>query len=497
MNTANIRIANALLSDAIKKHGDRILLVEPSTGEAISYLAFGQRLAQVARLLKNEGVARRDVVTLISDNSIDLATMIYGVIAYGAIAKPLNPKLTPIEILNLLKHSGSKIIFADGVTAPNDFEGKSLVISTYRDVEPSDPDEAWAANAGEDDGALLIYTSGTTGSPKGVLLSQRNLAANTLTAVNTFSLDSTHVKACILPLFHTFGFISDLSASILCGGKVVILPTFDITRLKDLATATHEHSVNSFSAVPLIFELLLRLDCDLNRDSMKFCVSGAAPLSEKVAVDFRRKYGFTIIPAYGLTESTCFCTISPPDAIVDSSIGKPADIEIKIISDNGKELSAGERGELIIKGQSVMRGGYYKNEEQCYADDGGDWFKTGDIGYFDSQGFFFITGRKKNMAIHGGEKVYLEDIDRCLQRFDVIADSATVRVDNNGVDRIACFVVLNEEKPASSREIISFIKENLGGYKYPDVIVFRDSIPRTATNKVRMGELQKQAKEYV
>lgn len=489
---------NALLFDAIKRHADKTLLIEPSTGEEISYRLFGQRLAQVARLLKNEGVARGDVVTLVSDNSIDLATMSYGVIAYGAIAMPLNPKLTPIEMLNLLNHSGSKIMFvADGVAAPDGFEHKSLLVSTYRDVEPYEREAAFAEKVGEDEGALLIYTSGTTGNPKGVLLSQRNLTANTLIAIDKFALDSTHVKACILPLFHTFGFISDLSASILCGGKVVILPTFDITRLKDLATATYQHQVNSFSAVPLIFELLVRLDCDLNRDSMKFCVSGAAPLNERVAVDFRRRYGFPIIPAYGLTESTCFCTISPMDAIVDSSIGKPAGIEIKIISDEGNELGAGEKGELIIKGESVMRGGYYKNAEPCYADAAGEWFKTGDIGYFDGEGYFFITGRKKNMAIHGGEKVYLEDIDRCLQGLDVITDSATVRVDDNGVDKIACFIVLNEERPANSREIMSFLKENLGGSKCPDVILFRDSIPRTATNKVKLAELQERAKEYL
>lgn len=492
-----MKVLSAFVSESIKRHRDRTLLVEPSTGEEVSYLSFGHSLTQVARLLKREGVTKGDVVTLVSDNSIDLATMIYGIIASGAIAKPLNPSLTPVEMLNLINHSGSKLIFADGVAAPSGFHGKSLGISTYRDVRPFPADEVSAEAIVEDDGALLIYTSGTTGHPKGVLLSQRNLAANTLTAIEKFRLDRTHVKACVLPLFHTFGFISDLSAAIVCGGKVVILPTFDITRLKDLAAATHEHRVNSFSAVPLIFELLVRLGCDLNRDSMKFCISGAAPLSERVAVDFRRKYGFPIIPAYGLTESTCFCTISPMDGIVDSAIGKPADMEIKVISDSDNELWAGERGELIIKGESVMRGGYFRNPEKCYADAEGYWFRTGDLGYFDGEGYFFITGRKKNMAIHGGEKVYLEDIDHCLQALDAVAESATVRVEDKGGDKIACFIVLNRDGLLGAREIMSYLKENLGGYKYPDVIVFQESIPRTATNKVKVGELQLRAKQHV
>lgn len=492
-----MKVFSKLIDDSVGRHGDRPLFVEPATGEAVSYRSFGRRLAQVSSLLKAEGVRGGDVVTLVSDNSVDLATMLYGVMAYGAVAKPLNPKLTPPEMLNLINHSGSKLLFAAGVSAPAGFAGKSLRVSEYRSVEPDETGAAAPEGAREDDGALLIYTSGTTGSPKGVLLSQRNLAANTLTAIDKFSLDSAHVKACILPLFHTFGFISDLSASLLCGGKVVILPTFDIARLKDLAAATHAHRVNSFSAVPLIFELLVRLGCDLNRDSMRFCVSGAAPLGEKAASDFRDRYGFLIVPAYGLTESTCFCTISPTDGIIDSSIGRPADIEIRILSDGGDELGAGERGELVIKGDSVMRGGYFKNPERCYADDAGEWFRTGDIGYFDGEGYFFITGRKKNMAIRGGEKVYLEDIDRCLKNLGAVADSATVRVEDRGADRIACFVVPDGGGPAGRREIMEYLRENLGAYKCPDVIIFEAAIPRTATNKVKVGELQQRAKGYV
>jgi long-chain acyl-CoA synthetase len=478
---------NEYVLDSICKHPNKTFLIEWSTGEKVSYASFGERLNQVASVLRNEGVREGDVVTLISDNSIDMAIMMYGVIVYGAIAKALNPKLTFLELGNILSHSGSRIVFASKKIDIAGFEGRMLDIAAYRtQAATGTPRQEFDPETG----AELVYTSGTTGTPKGVLLSHRNIVHNVTTAIDRLKLDHTHTKLCILPLFHNFAFISDLSTMIFCGGSVVIIEGFDISALASVEAALMEHEVNSFSAVPLMFELFLRFNCRINPPSMKFCVSGAAPLKEKVALEFLEKYGFPIVPAYGLTESTCFCTISPLEAIDNTSIGVPADNEIKIISDDNKELGPYDIGELIVKGESVMRGSHFRSDDHCFVDPEGTWLQTGDLGYYDQKGGLHITGRKKNMVIRGGEKIYLDDVDLCLTRLPGVAESSTVSFEELEVEKIACFIVLDQGSNLSSFDVLSFLRESMGQLKCPDIIIIQSYLPRTATGKIKIGELR-------
>lgn len=484
---------NQYLSDSISKWPERVLLVEQRTGEQLTFRAFGEQLGRVAVLLREAGVGAGDIVTLVSQNSLDLVVMLYGVIAYGAVAKPLNPQLTPTEIERLLEHSGSRLVFADRELALGAYAGASLPMAAYREAAPGATDSLLTKAQGERAGALLIYTSGTTGNPKGIILTQRNIIHNVLTAIEKFSLDEGHTALCLLPLFHMFGFISDLSTMIFCGGRTVIMETFDLSMLGLVAAALVEHGVNSFSAVPLIFELMLRFDCGLDVPTMRFCVSGAAPLKRETAAEFLRRYGFPIVPAYGLTESTCFATISPPARIRAGSIGLPAGSSIRVVSEAGEPLGAGHIGELLISGASVMEGGYFRGADDCFQGPGRDWFKTGDLGYYDADGYFYITGRKKNMVIRGGEKLYLEDLDACLGQCAQVADSATVAFDADGEERVACFVVAGEAGGLGAREVLGYLRERVGELKCPDEIIFLDKIPRTATNKTRIRELQQLA----
>src|SRR5215203_6172271 len=193
---------NEYVLDSISKHPEKTLLIEWSTGEEVTYASFGDRLNKVANVLKSEGVREGDVVTLISDNSIDMAIMMYGVIVYGGIAKALNPKLTSLEMGNILSHSGSRIVFASKPIAIAGFEGRVLDIAAYRTQSAKDFQDTLRKKFDAETGVELIYTSGTTGTPKGVLLSHRNIVHNVRTAIDRFKLDSTHVKLCLLPLFH-------------------------------------------------------------------------------------------------------------------------------------------------------------------------------------------------------------------------------------------------------------------------------------------------------
>ncbi len=475
------------LSQSLRTHKDKVFLIEPSTGETLTFAEFGSAVGGVQKLLREQGVSTGDVVTLIAGNSIDLVVMLYGVMTYGAIAKPLNPQVTPVELQNLLLHSGSSLVCVDRRMDLPQFTGKCLDIDSYRQNRGQ---EFLASLDQEDNPALLIYTSGTASQPKGVLLSHGNIVHNTTTAIQYFSLDHTHVKICILPLFHMFGLISDLSTMVFSGGTTVVLDTFDITKLSFIEEAIHQYSVNSFSAVPLMFDMFLRMNCDLSGKYMKFCISGAAPLHESTAAEFFEKYHFPIIPAYGLTETTCFATISPPEGIKAKSAGIPAAVSVRVNRMDGQEAAPYEIGELLLAGESVMRQGYFKGSADCFADPENQWFRSGDLGYRDNDGYIYITGRKKNMIIRGGEKIYLEDVDACLMGMTAVAESATVRFEEDGTEKIAVFAVPREGIHLAPEEVMSYIGQKLGALRVPDVVIFSARIPRTSTNKVKIRELQ-------
>jgi acyl-CoA synthetase (AMP-forming)/AMP-acid ligase II len=475
------------LGQSLRTHKDKVFLIEPSTGETLTFAEFGSALGGVQRLLREQGVSSGDVVTLIAGNSIDLVVMLYGVMTYGAIAKPLNPQVTPAELQNLLLHSGSSLVCVDRRMNIPEFTGKYLDMDSYRHKRGQ---EFLASLDQEDNPALLIYTSGTASQPKGVLLSHGNIVHNTTTAMQYFSLDHTHVKICILPLFHMFGLISDLSTMVFSGGTTVVLDTFDITKLSFIEEAIHQYSVNSFSAVPLMFDMFLRMNCDLSGKHMKFCISGAAPLHASTAAEFLEKYHFPIIPAYGLTETTCFATISPPAGIKAKSAGIPAAVSVRVDRTDGQEAAPYEIGELLLAGESVMRQGYFKGSDDCFADPENQWFRSGDLGYRDNDGYIYITGRKKNMIIRGGEKIYLEDVDACLMGMAAVAESATVRFEEDGTEKIAVFAVPREGLHLAPEEVMSYIGQKLGALRVPDVVIFSARIPRTSTNKVKIRELQ-------
>ena len=475
------------LAPPLRTYKDKVFLIEPSTGETLNFAEFGSAVGGVQRLLREHGVSAGDVVTLIGGNSIDLVVMLYGVMTYGAIAKPLNPQVTPVELQNLLRHSGSSLVCVEHRMNIPGFTGKYLDIDAYRQCCGQ---EFLISLDKEDDPALLIYTSGTTSQPKGVLLSHRNIIHNTVTAIRFFSLDHNHAKICILPLFHMFGLISDLSTMALSGGTTVVLDTFDISKLSLIESAIHQYPINSFSAVPLMFDMFLRLDCNLSGKHMKHCVSGAAPLRESTATEFFQKYKFPIIPAYGLTETTCFATISPPERTKVNSAGIPAAVSVRVTLSDGCEAGPNEIGELLLAGESVMQQGYFKGSAECFGGPDNKWFKSGDLGYRDEDGYIYITGRKKNMIIRGGEKIYLEDVDACLMGMNAIADSATIRFEEDGTEKIAAFVVPREGIQLAPNEVMSYIGQKLGSLRTPDVVIFSARIPRTSTNKVKIRELQ-------
>jgi len=469
---------------------DSTALVDAASGERITYRDLHARLNGVAAYLRAAGVRRGDIVSIRSDNSIEYAIAVYGILWYGAIANPLNVQWSPAELAAVVKHAGSKLVIydealgkvpgADVNTAPlRDF---TRVTVGSRVEEVADiPDSA---------GAILLYTSGTTSAPKGVLLSRRNLIENVAAARNALPLERRHATLGMLPLFHVHGFVSDLSLMLLTGGTCVVVPSFKPAMLEPIERAIRTYAINSFSCFPFLLEVLASCRVDLKTPDLRFCVSGAAPLKWDLVETFQENYGVQVIPAYGMTECMNYCTISPYREIVPGSVGIPANIEVQIVDERGTLLAPHEVGELVIRGPSVMVDGYYKGPRDCYLDEARTWFKTGDLGSHDERGYFYIKGRRKNMAIRGATKVYLDDLDTYLARHAKIRDVASVRVDREDDELIVTCIVRAPGASLDAAEVLAHLSTFVNSDKLPDRIVFRDAIPRTATSKVKLGELQ-------
>jgi long-chain acyl-CoA synthetase len=225
---------------------------------------------------------------------------------------------------------------------------------------------------------------------------------------------------------------------------------------------------------------------------LQFAISGAAPLDEGVKADYETRFGHPIIPCYGLSESTCFATISPLDGVRPNSVGKAANIEICVLGEHSEVLAAGQTGEIAVRGPSVIRDGYYRDGQRyssAFTQDG--WLLTGDLGRMDEDGYVYVTGRKKNMVIRGGEKVYLEDLDRSLVQYPGVAHSASIVISARETwDRAISFIAPRESVVLTREAVTAYVQKNLGRNHVPDDIVFTDKIPRTAIGKPNYVELK-------
>jgi acyl-coenzyme A synthetase/AMP-(fatty) acid ligase len=253
------------------------------------------------------------------------------------------------------------------------------------------------------------------------------------------------------------------------------------------------HSVNSYSGPPVVFEAFVALKC-LTDTRLRFSIAGAAPLREATRVEYNECFGHPILPCYGLTEATCFATISPRTAIKPGSVGKPADIEVSVRLEGGRKAAVDETGEIALRGASVISNGYYRDGGRyagAFTDDG--WFLTGDLGRIDDEGYVYLTGRKKNMVIRGGEKVYLEDVDRSLMQHPEIRDSVSIVIsESSKPDFAISFVACSQPSLKLQAELVRHIHSQLGARHVPDRIVFVKSIPRSSTGKVKQVELRSQ-----
>jgi acyl-CoA synthetase (AMP-forming)/AMP-acid ligase II len=339
---------------------------------------------------------------------------------------------------------------------------------------------------GDDDTALVLHTSGTTSRPKRVPLSHANLKISARNVAQTYQLTAEDVSLCVMPLFHVHGLVASTLATLFTGGTVVVPPRFN--PLSFWATV-RDHQASWYSAVPTIHQVLLARSKAGARpagaEHLRFIRSCSAALPPQMMADLEERFGAPVLEAYGMTEAAHQMASNPlpPGARKPGSVGRGTAVSIAILDEAGNLLPAGATGEVSIQGPNVF-GGYEGNAEATAASFSNGWFRTGDQGYLDGDGYLTLVGRIKELINRGGEKISPREIDEVLLAHPAVAEAVCFGVpDRVYGEGVAAAVTLQSD--ATEAELIAHCRGSLADFKCPGVIYIVEAIPRTATGKIQ------------
>ncbi|GAA4684518.1 long-chain-fatty-acid--CoA ligase [Gordonia humi] len=513
----------SLLEDSARNHPERDALVLES--RHITYEQANAEANRVANLLKERGVARGDKVALCCPNIPEFAIIYYGALKTGAVVVPLNVMLKEDELAYHLRDSEACVFFCFEGTEelPTGREGWAafertsstehfFVVTAHPDSPtPLSDAESFASaiadQPGEfdsvatepDDTAVILYTSGTTGRPKGAELTHANTMMNAIASNRLFgSSPATDVHVVALPLFHTFGATVQLHAGFSMAATLLLVRRFDP---RDVIHLLEHEDVTFFAGVPTMWWGLLNalseeVDVDRIARNLRIGVSGGASLPMAILEEVEQRLGVRILEGYGLSETSPVVTFSQPgQRNPPGSIGKPIwGVEVKLVDQAWRETSEKDAvGEIAVKGHNVMKG-YHRRPEATAEVMRDGWFRTGDLARRDSDGYYYIVDRSKDLIIRGGYNVYPRELEEVIISHPEVSLVAVVGVphESHG-EEVKAFVVRQRDSTLTEQDLISWCKERIANYKYPRLVQFVDSLPMTATGKILKRELTAQA----
>jgi len=501
-------------------------------GKRLTYKQIKDLSDLFAASIGSLGIRKGDRVILLLPNSPQFLIAYYGLLKVGAVVVPLNPLSTERELEFYLRDSGAEtaitipLFLSKVVTLREKTPLKHIVCSRLADFLPFPlnlaqgfrehglirrQDRAVLLDFREllkqalhpdwhpepvqpDEMAVLIYSGGTTGIAKGIMLSHFNLVANAHQIIAWGHLTDEQGVLAVLPLFHGFGMSVTMNAAVLAGGEIFLVPRF---KAKAVAKAIHKYKPSFFIGVPTMFVQLSNLP-DIHRydfRSLRGTFVGAAPLTKAIKDDFEKKTGGRMIEGYGLTEVVTAIMANPYQGLHKiGSVGLPfPDVDVKIVSlDDGHDLATGELGEIVLRSPTVMLG-YYKNAEETQKTIVDGWLYTGDIGYVDEDGYFYITDRKKDLIIVGGFNVFPREIDELIYQHPKVKEGITIGLpDPHKGERIKVYIVLKEGETATPEEFITYFKERLTPYKVPREVEFRTELPKSMIGKILRRALREE-----
>jgi long-chain acyl-CoA synthetase len=451
----------------------------------VTYRELDELTGRFAAALRSAGLERGDRVAVQLPNVPEFLVAYYGILKAGLVMVPMNPQLTKPETDYLLTHSGARRHFADA----------DEVAALCAAAAPSDEVTATEPQ----DTAVIVYTSGTTGRPKGAELSHFELYMSCTVGSETFGAVPEDVTLAVLPLFHIYGLSCSVNSTVRFGSTMSLVRRFEVPAVID---AMERHGVTISLGVPTMYHALLAMAGDLeDRDLSAFRVAscGGAPMPRALIEGFEKKFGVTVLEGFGMSETGAAGFVNRPGERRVGSIGKPLwGVQARIEGAGG--LTGPEHvGELLIKGHVVMNG--YHDDPAASAETVVDgWLHTGDLGYVDEDGFYYIVDRIKDMIIRGGFNVYPREVEEVLYRHPAIREAAVLgRPDERLGEEVVAVVVLQPSAESgdpgetTAEQIIAFCRESLAGYKCPHEVRFAAQLPRNASGKVLKRELRQTA----
>ena len=496
-------------------------------GFTMTYAELWGAIEQFTRVLHSLGLAKGDRVALFLPNCPHFIIAYYAALRLGAVIVPTNPLYTEKELEFQIKDSGAETLVTLDLLYPKVYKVqpsvglKRIIVGKIQDYLPplkkfiypiiaqkgtenvpleekngvmfyqklikSKAPECPLPKLSGDDLAILQYTGGTTGSAKGAMLTHKNIVINNTQIRRWYTglRPGKEIFISVLPFFHTYGMATALNLPLSAGASIVLFPKFVA---KDILKAIDSHKATVLPGIPTIYSVLgsFRDIGKYNVSTIRYCISGAAPLPVTVLKDFERLTGGIIIEGYGLSEASPVTHCNPLKGVrKDGSIGLPVSgTDCKVVDmETSQDLPMESTGELCIRGPQVMKG-YWNRPDETAASLRDGWLFTGDIARMDEEGYFYIVERKKDMIISEGFNIYPREIEEFLLTHPKVADASVIGMpDKIRGERVYAFVVLKESVAATPDEIARFCREHLVRYKVPRKVIFRDSIPRNLAGK--------------
>ena len=487
-----------LLKERVSAAPEKPFLFSEADKRQFTYKEFEAAVDRTAAMLAARGVRKGDVVSLLLPNSVEYVIAYFACWQLGALAGPINSLLKAQEIAYVVSNSEAKALLVSSEFLP--------VIESIREelpdaVIPFDNETQATAESpvpepelAAEDEAIIIYTSGTTGKPKGCLLTHGNVIANARQISTWLGFTETDRLLTIMPLFHMNAVSVTTMSALYAGGSTVVSPKFSASRFWQIIS---DYQITSFGSVATMLSMLLSTYPDgvpagLKTEQLRFVMCGSAPVPAEVLRRFEQTFKCLVIEGYGLSESTCRSTFNPADQRRrPGSCGLPIGNEMRVVDEDDRDVPDGELGEIVLRGENILKG-YYKNDAANATAFRNGWFHTGDIGYRDADGFYYIVDRKSDMIIRGGENIYPREIDEVLYQHPEIAAAAAVGIkDELYGEEVAAVVVLKPGANVAEQEVINFCKARLADFKCPKTVRFVEDIPKGPTGKLLKRELAK------
>ena len=472
-------------------------------GTAVPYDLLAARIDRLAAALAARNVVKGDRVAYLGDNEPSFLETFFAVTALGAVFVPLNTRLAAPEIAYTLTDSGAVLlVHSAALSGLAEQAGAGLrrvvvgaataAAESFEDLVDGAAAEPPPSTVGLSDTAMILYTSGTTGSPKGAAISHGNITWNCYNVLVDYDLTSADVALMISPMFHVASLTMGVLPALLKGATVVLEPAFVPGRALELI---QRHRVTSLSGVPTTYQMLCEhpawASTDISSLRMLTCGGSAVPLRVLDAYEAR---GLSFTGGYGMTETSPGATSLAPrySRAKAGSAGLPHFFtEVRVADAEGEVLPAGAVGEIQVRGRNVIEGYWQRPEASADAFADGGWFRSGDLGYLDEDGFLFVSDRLKDMIISGGENIYPAEIERVILELEAVQSVAVVGVPDDRWGEVPhAYLEIRPGHTLVEDAVQRHLAGRLARYKIPKRVVVVDQLPRTASGKIRKSEVR-------